>query len=49
MAIHRWWPSGVGPIEWELMDSRVQEFDHSQLFKEDVEKHPRRSYIQKNT
>ena len=42
-------PLAVGPIEWELMDSRVQEFDHSQLFKADVEKHPRRSYIQKNT
>ncbi|ATZ47447.1 hypothetical protein BCIN_02g07260 [Botrytis cinerea B05.10] len=43
-------PLAVEPIEWELMDSRVQEFDHSQLFKAEVEKYSKETlHIQQNT
>ncbi|KAM0311159.1 hypothetical protein ACHAO8_007419 [Botrytis cinerea] len=43
-------PLAVEPIEWELMDSRVQEFDHSQLLKAEVEKYPKGIlHIQQNT
>ncbi|KAM3156754.1 hypothetical protein ABEW05_002714 [Botrytis cinerea] len=43
-------PLAVGPIEWELLDSRVQEFDHSQLFKAEVEKYSKETlHIQQNT
>lgn len=43
-------PLAVGPIEWELMDNRVQESDNCQLFKAEVEKYPKEILnIQQNT